>query len=47
MLSLQVLQMQIPRKYLKFSQFIFYFKHVKGTIEPTEFGIRRLLVALR
>jgi hypothetical protein len=44
--QLKVLQMQIPRKYLKFPQFIFYFKNVIGTIEDVEFGTRRLLVAL-
>jgi hypothetical protein len=45
--QLQVLQMQIPRKYLMFSQFIFYFKHVIGTIEAVESGMRMFLVSLQ
>jgi hypothetical protein len=44
--QLHVLQMQIPRKYLMFPQFMFYFKHVIGTIETAESAMRMLLVAL-
>ena len=45
--QLQVLQLQIPRKYLRVLEFIFHCKHVIGTIEAADSGFVRLLVALR
>jgi hypothetical protein len=43
---LQVLQLHIPRKYLRVLKFIFHCKHVIGTIKAAYSRFVRLLMAL-